>query len=79
VEDGSYMRIKSLQLGYSFPKSNAFKKLRVYVQAYNLFTFTKYTGIDPEISTGSATNAGVDLGGNYPIGRKILVGVNFGL
>lgn len=79
VEDGSYMRIKSLQLGYTFPKSKAFSKLRVYVQAYNLATFTKYTGIDPEISTGSATNAGVDFGGNYPIARKFLVGVNFGL
>ncbi|MEO8764259.1 MAG: TonB-dependent receptor [Ginsengibacter sp.] len=79
VEDGSYLRIKSLQLGYTFPKSNAFSKLRLYVQAFNLATFTKYTGIDPEVSTGSATNAGVDLGGNYPIARKFLVGVNLGL
>lgn len=79
VEDGSYLRVKSLQLGYSFPKSRAFNKLRVYVQGYNLLTFTKYAGIDPEISTGSATNAGVDFGGNYPISKKILVGVNFGL
>jgi hypothetical protein len=79
VEDGSYMRIKSLQLGYTLPKSRAFSKLRIYVQAYNLITFTKYKGIDPEISTGSATNVGVDFGGNYPIAKKILVGVNFGL
>jgi TonB-dependent starch-binding outer membrane protein SusC len=79
VESGSYMRIKSLQLGYTFPKSKAFSRLRVYVQGYNLITFTKYTGIDPEVSTGSATNAGVDFGGNYPIARKVLVGLNFGL
>jgi hypothetical protein len=79
VEDGSYLRIKSLQLGYTFPKSKAFSRLRIYVQGYNLLTSTKYSGIDPEISTGSATNAGVDFGGNYPISRKILVGVNFGL
>ncbi len=79
VEDGSYLRIKSLQLGYTFPKSKAFSKLRFYIQGYNLFTITKYTGIDPEVSTGSATNAGVDFGGNYPIARKILVGINFGL
>ncbi len=79
VEDGSYMRIKSLQLGYTFPKSKAFSKLRVYVQGYNLATFTKYSGIDPEISTGSATNAGVDFGGNYPLARKFLIGVNLGL
>ncbi|MGC4037057.1 MAG: TonB-dependent receptor [Chitinophagaceae bacterium] len=79
VEDGSYLRVKSLQIGYTLPKTKAFSRLRVYLQAYNLLTFTKYTGIDPEISTGSATNAGVDFGGNYPIARKILVGVNFGL
>ena len=79
VENGSYMRLKSLQLGYTFPKSKAFSKLRVYVQGFNLLTFTKYSGIDPEISTGSPTNYGVDFGGNYPIARKILVGINFGL
>jgi hypothetical protein len=49
------------------------------VQGYNLLTFSKYSGIDPEISTGSATNVGVDFGGNYPISRKIVFGVNFGL
>lgn len=79
VENGSYLRVKSLQLGYTFPKNKAFNKLRIYVQGFNLITFTKYTGIDPEISTGSATNAGVDFGGNYPIARKFLVGINFGL
>jgi hypothetical protein len=79
VENGSYLRLKSLQVGYTFPKTKAFNKLRIYVQGYNLLTSTKYTGIDPEISTGSATNAGVDFGGNYPIARKILVGINFGL
>ena len=43
VEDGSYVRIKSLQLGYTFPKNKAFNRLRVYVQGYNLATFTKYS------------------------------------
>ena len=79
VENGSYLRIKSLQIGFTFPKTKAFNKLRVYVQGFNLITFTKYTGIDPEVSTGSPTNAGVDFGGNYPIARKILIGLNFGL
>jgi len=79
VEDGSYMRLKSLQLGYTLPHSKAFSRLRIYVQAYNLFTITKYSGIDPEVSSGSATNAGVDFGGNYPVSRKVLLGVNFGL
>ncbi len=79
VEDGSYLRLKSLQLGYTFPASKAFSKIRVYMQGYNLFTFSNYSGIDPEISTGSATNIGVDFGGNYPISRKIIVGLNLGL
>ncbi|HLA57382.1 MAG TPA: hypothetical protein VK622_01405, partial [Puia sp.] len=79
VEDGSYMRLKSLQLGYTFQRNKAFKSLRIYVQGFNLLTFTKYSGIDPEISTGDATSAGVDFGGNYPIARKFLVGVNLGL
>ncbi len=79
VENGSYMRIKSLQLGYTFSKSKAFNRLRVYVQGFNLATFTNYSGLDPEISTGSASNAGVDFGGNYPLARKLLIGLNFGL
>jgi TonB-linked SusC/RagA family outer membrane protein len=79
VEDGSYFRLKSLLLGYTFPKMKAFSRIRAYVQGYNLFTVTKYSGIDPEISTGSATNVGVDFGGNYPISRKIVFGVNIGL
>ena len=79
VEDGSYLRLKSLQLGYTIPQSRAFKKLRVYVQGYNLLTFTKYTGIDPEISSGDPSIAGVDQGGNYPFATKYLIGVNFGL
>lgn len=80
VEDGSYLRLKSLQLGYTIiPDSKIFSRLRMYVQGYNLATFTKYSGIDPEITTGNATNFGVDFGGNYPISRKIVVGINFGL
>lgn len=79
IEDGSYLRLKSLQLGYTISPKRGFNKVRVYVQGFNLATFTSYTGIDPEISTGSATNIGVDFGGNYPISRKIVFGVNFGL
>ena len=79
VEDGSYLRIRNLQLGYTISKTKYFSKLRIYIQANNLLTITKYTGIDPEISTGSATNAGVDFGGNYPIARNFLVGINLGL
>jgi TonB-dependent starch-binding outer membrane protein SusC len=79
VEDGSYLRLKSLQFGYTFHATKAFSKMRFYIQGFNLATFTKYTGIDPEISIGNATNYGVDFGGNYPISRKIVFGINFGL
>ena len=79
VEDGSYLRLKSLQIGYTLHATKAFSKMRFYVQGFNLATFTKYTGIDPEISIGNATNYGVDFGGNYPISRKIVFGINFGL
>ena len=79
VEDGSYLRLKSLQFGYTFHATQAFSKMRFYIQGFNLATFTKYTGIDPEISIGNATNYGVDFGGNYPISRKIVFGINFGL
>jgi TonB-linked SusC/RagA family outer membrane protein len=57
VEDGSYMRIKSLQLGYTLPEdiSKKFKvqKLRIYIGSENLLTFTGYTGLDPEIGVGN--------------------------
>jgi TonB-linked SusC/RagA family outer membrane protein len=79
VEDGSYLRLKSIQLGYTISPKKAFKSIRVYIQGFNILTFTKYTGIDPEISTGNATNINVDFGGNYPISKKFVFGVNFGL
>lgn len=79
VEDGSYLRLKSLQLGYTLPSGRAFNKLRIYVQGYNLATFTKYTGIDPEITTGGVDSYGIDFGGNYPLSTKIIFGVNLGL
>lgn len=76
VEDGSFVKIKNLELGYSFPKSfakNAFTKVRIYMQVKNAYTFTKYSGFDPEIS-GGILNTGVDLGA-YPQARSY----NFGL
>jgi TonB-linked SusC/RagA family outer membrane protein len=86
VEDGSYARLKNLTLGYTLPKSIMSKinirSLRVYVQAVNLFTITKYTGLDPEIDTQYDDNGvsddrlrGVDYG-NYPTTRQYLVGLN---
>ncbi|GAA4432907.1 TonB-dependent receptor [Pontibacter saemangeumensis] len=78
VEDGSYLRAKNAQLGYTLPTELISKygmgSLRVYVQAANLFTITDYSGIDPEIS-GGTTAFGIDEG-NYPNMRQYLVGLN---
>ena len=76
LEDGSYLRIKTLTLGYNLPQllldRVAAKQLRVYVTAQNLATFTKYTGFDPEVGS-----RGVDLG-VYPQPRVFLAGINIG-
>jgi TonB-linked SusC/RagA family outer membrane protein len=79
VESGSYLRVKMMQIGYTFPKNRAFSKMRIYVQGYNLFTFTHYSGIDPEVSDGNPSNIGVDYGTAFPISMKLLFGVNLGL
>lgn len=79
IEDGSYLRLRSLILGYTLKPSVLQKvgigKLRVYAQAANLFTLTKYTGLDPELG-GSSSNFGIDFG-NYPNNqRNFLLGLN---
>lgn len=79
VEDGSYLRIKSIQLGYSLPTKTLeklqLKGLRFWAGAYNLFTFTKYSGLDPEIGNSSPLNMGVDQG-YYPVAKSWMVGLN---
>ena len=83
MEDGSYLRMKTLNLGYTIPSKTlnrvGIEHFRVYVQASNLFTITKYTGLDPELQTsdlGNNTNFGIDFG-NYPANQKFYsVGVN---
>jgi TonB-linked SusC/RagA family outer membrane protein len=78
VEDGSYLRLKNLQLGYVLPKSalNYLKmaNLRVYVSAQNLLTLTKYSGIDPEFSSGDNTKKNED-NGNYPQNQVYQIGL----
>lgn len=78
VQDGSYLRLKNIQLGYTLPQkwTNVIliKSLRVYVSAENLLTLTSYRGFDPEISSGG-TSLGVDYG-VYPQPRTILCGIN---
>jgi hypothetical protein len=51
----------------------------VYVQAYNIFTFTHYSGLDPEVNDGAPGDLGIDYGTAYPISRKFLFGVNLSL
>ena len=79
IEDGSYLRVKNIQLGYTFPSLKGISKLRVYVQGFNILTLTRYTGIDPEVNSGTAQDVGIDFGGIYPVSNKILFGVNLSL
>jgi hypothetical protein len=74
IEDGSYLRVKNVTLGYTLPKnltqSAKMSSARIYLSAQNLFTFTKYTGFDPE--TGAQ---GIDLN-VYPVTRTFSAGIN---
>ena len=93
LEDGSYLRLKNIAIGYTIPAAFTerfnLRKLRIYLQAKNLITFTDYSGLDPEISVRSFSNQasaqdlrsnntrslGVDTG-VYPISRSVLMGLN---
>jgi TonB-linked SusC/RagA family outer membrane protein len=79
IEDGSYLRIKNIQLGYTFPESFAnqigFDEIRAYTQVKNLLTLTEYSGYDPEISNGGVLNTGIDIG-TYPQPRTWSMGLN---
>jgi len=80
VEDGSFIKIKNLQLGYTFPQQmtrKVFSRLRVYAQVKNAFTFTRYTGFDPEIA-GGILDTGVDRGA-YPQARTYAIGIDIKL
>jgi len=86
LEDGSYLRVKNISIGYTFSSeklkqisNNVVNRVRVYVSSQNLLTFTKYTGFDPEVASrfnGLLTN-GIDYG-QYPQARTVLLGVNLG-
>ena len=80
VLDGSFFRMRNLQLGYTFGENilgKYIRSARVYVSATNLFTLTKYTGMDPEVSQLSSTFSapGVDSG-IYPVSRQYLAGLS---
>ena len=87
VQSGTYFRISNITVGYDLAgimKLKTFKKLRVYASVQNLYTFTKYTGMDPEVGYGldngitDRFSSGIDLG-YYPRPRTILFGVNVNL
>lgn len=79
IEDGSYLRLKNLQLGFTLPETWLKKlyvsELRIYASASNLLTFTKYSGMDPEISQEDPLMSGLDKS-SYPQARTYLLGIN---
>ncbi|MCF2446973.1 TonB-dependent receptor [Dyadobacter sp. CY345] len=79
IEDGSFLRVKTASLGYTFKPTKGISSCRVYVTGQNLLTFTKYSGFDPEVNSPGNSNLqlGVDYNA-YPAARTFLVGVNVG-
>ncbi|MFC5410766.1 SusC/RagA family TonB-linked outer membrane protein [Larkinella bovis] len=84
LEDASYVRLKTLQAGYTLPRNLASRlkldQLRVYVQAQNLFTFTKSTLLDPGVSLSSGGDTSMGVVNTYdPTPKQIIFGISFGL
>lgn len=80
IEDGSFIRLRNVTLGYTLPnnliKKAGLSKLRIYVAAQNPLTFTKYDGFDPEVGNDGLQTRGIDKG-NYPISRQYRAGIQF--
>jgi hypothetical protein len=78
MEDGSYLRLRNVQLGYNFDVKG-FQKCRLYISGQNLITITNYSGFDPEVQSGDVINgSGVDFGRN-PVAKTYLLGLNLTL
>jgi TonB-dependent starch-binding outer membrane protein SusC len=81
VENGSYLRFQNVSLGYNLPKrllaSAKLTKVHLYASTNNLFTITKYQGLDPQVGGNADTNFGIDVG-NYPMTRSYTFGLNLG-
>ena len=80
IEDGSYLKLKTITLSYSIPMNTTFiQGLQFWVQANNVFTLTKYLGSDPEFAmTNSIIGQGIDVG-RLPQSRSIVAGVKINL
>jgi len=78
IEDGSFLRLQNIQIGYNFSKNFlnkiGMRKARIYASAENVFTLTSFSGLDPDVG-GSATLRGVEWG-NYPLPRIVSMGLN---
>ena len=79
IFDGSFFRIRQIQLGYSFPEKLinriGLSQLRAYASLDNFFLFTSYPGLDPEVSNNVVDGLGMDLG-VYPTTKKVVFGVS---
>jgi TonB-linked SusC/RagA family outer membrane protein len=82
VEDGSFLRLRNIQFGYSLPNGLldklGMRNARVFVNAQNLLTFTAYEGVDPEIGRGDNTNRGIDNFSGYPQTTLVSTGIQVG-
>ena len=83
IEDGSFLRINNVSLGYTLPKkwlsATKISNMRFYLTAYNLYVFTKYSGYDPEVSViNNALTPGVDFSA-YPKAKSFITGLNISL
>ncbi len=81
MEDGTYLRMQYISVGYSLPSSIYSKlglsKARISLAATNIFTITKYSGLDPGVGGSADTNFGIDVG-NYPVTRGFNMGISLG-
>ena len=81
VEDGSYLRLQNVTLGYTLPNALLSRlkmtKLRIFASTNNLFTITGYDGLDPSVGGAVDTQFGIDVG-NAPLDKSFTFGVNLG-
>ncbi len=82
VEDGSYLRLRNIQIGYTLPQELlnriGMNRARLYISASNLFTLTGYSGLDPELNASNPLQSGFDFG-TYPVPKSYMIGLQIGI